>query len=399
MKIKTISLITLISVLFILAIPSFALSKGIKWHSYDKGTAIAKEQGKMIFLYFYADTEQNPYLRSEYPYCSKLKESTFKDSAVINYLNDNFVSISINILGSSKEKKLQDSFGVHGVPSMRFLRKDNTQIRTLGGYIDAKNLMKSLPIIKTESYMSFQDYYDRGIAYHKEKDFTQAIHDYTRAIEIKPDFYQAYFNRGCVHHEEKLFTHAIDDYTKAIENKPDFYQAYFNRGDVYYKKKDFTQAIQDFNRVIQAKPASYQAIRKRGLTYARQGNYPLAIQDFNRIIQAKPAFYQAIVERGLTYARQENYPLAIQDLNKTINIKPDFYQAYLWLAKVYVDNHQHEKAIATYSVLIQKDAKFIKHYQKSLKEKGFYSGPIDGANTKSLQSAIEACVNAGKVVM
>ena len=187
MKTKTISLITLISILFILAIPSFALSEGIKWQSYDKGTAIAKEQGKKIFLYFHGNPndpgnaipkgktrESNLFfqLGADRKVCKLMEGSTFKDSSVIHYLNDNFVSISIDIYGSIKEWKLADSFRVNEFPTMVFFKKDYTkQILSLDRSTDANGFMDALKFIKTESYekMSFQAYYDRGLAYQKPR--------------------------------------------------------------------------------------------------------------------------------------------------------------------------------------------------------------------------------------
>ncbi len=241
-------------------------------------------------------------------------------------------------------------------------------------------------------------YFYRGIAFFKTGVDFLAIEDFTRSILMQPSS-GAYFFRGQAYHKGKKYIKAIKDYNSAIKGKPDYYEAIYYRGSTYAQQGNNTLAIQDFSRVIKAKPGFYQAVMSRGVVYTQQGNYILAIQDFTLIIKARPDYHQPVYYRGLVYSRQGNYTLAIQDFNKTINIKPDFFKAYLLLAKAYVDNHQYQKAIATYLTVIQNDARVIKIYQKSLKEKGFYSGPIDGANTQSFQSAIEACVNAGKVVM
>ena len=42
---------------------------------------------------------------------------------------------------------------------------------------------------------------------------------------------------------------AIADYSKAIELNPDF-AAYNNRGNVYNRQGKYTQAISDFNKAI-----------------------------------------------------------------------------------------------------------------------------------------------------
>ena len=52
-----------------------------------------------------------------------------------------------------------------------------------------------------------------------------AIEDYTKAIEIDPNYHFAYFNRARVKRELGDYQGAIDDYTKAIKIDPN--NAYF----------------------------------------------------------------------------------------------------------------------------------------------------------------------------
>ena len=41
-----------------------------------------------------------------------------------------------------------------------------------------------------------ETYYNRGLAHSKKGELELAIADYTKAIELKPDFAEAYYNRG-----------------------------------------------------------------------------------------------------------------------------------------------------------------------------------------------------------
>ena len=59
-------------------------------------------------------------------------------------------------------------------------------------------------------------YNNRGIIYSKQGNFTQAMSDYNKAIEINPEFAQAYNNRGLFIKPYK----ACLIYNKAIEINP-----------------------------------------------------------------------------------------------------------------------------------------------------------------------------------
>lgn len=121
---------------------------GIGWNDYTPGMARAKNQGKNVFLYFYAQW---------CTYCTKLKQTTFQDQKVRAYLDDNFVSISVD---TDENQTLSRSWQVTGLPTMWFLTPEGERISSLPGYVDGPQFLKVLKYIRTESYltMSFQDF-------------------------------------------------------------------------------------------------------------------------------------------------------------------------------------------------------------------------------------------------
>ena len=97
-------------------------------------------------------------------------------------------------------------------------------------------------------------YLRRGLAKYYLKDFNGAIADYTKAIELSTDYSSAYYNRGLAKHDLKDFSGAIADYTKAIELSTDYSSAYYNRGLAKYYLKDFNGAIADYTKSLELDP-------------------------------------------------------------------------------------------------------------------------------------------------
>lgn len=60
-----------------------------------------------------------------------------------------------------------------------------------------------------------KEYVDRGIAYYKQKNFTQAISEYNKAIAINPNYADAYYNRGVSYYETKEYGKAWADVHQA----------------------------------------------------------------------------------------------------------------------------------------------------------------------------------------
>jgi thioredoxin-related protein len=125
-----------------------ANTSSINWKPYAQGLEIAKAQNKPVFLYFHADWCK---------YCKKLKTTTFVDKAVLNYLNDNFISITID---TEKERELATEWGIKGLPNLWFLKADNSKISNLPGYVGPEQFLNILKYIHTKSYdkMSFADF-------------------------------------------------------------------------------------------------------------------------------------------------------------------------------------------------------------------------------------------------
>jgi tetratricopeptide (TPR) repeat protein len=68
-------------------------------------------------------------------------------------------------------------------------------------------------------------------------EYTLALQDYTRAIEIHPGYALAYNNRADVYRILKDYDKSIADCLKAVEYNPGYSSAFNNLGYTYYLKK------------------------------------------------------------------------------------------------------------------------------------------------------------------
>ncbi|WP_207681003.1 thioredoxin family protein [Desulfonema magnum] len=147
MKLKPVIFIFVVFFCLWAWIPS-AFSNGIKWHSYKDGVTRGKYEQKNVFLNFYADW---------CGFCKKMDKETFKDPAVIAFLNENFISVKVN---SEKERKIAREYYVTGLPVSWFIAKNGEKISSLPGYVSPGALMNILKYIQTDSYkdMTFKDF-------------------------------------------------------------------------------------------------------------------------------------------------------------------------------------------------------------------------------------------------
>ncbi|NIP31627.1 MAG: tetratricopeptide repeat protein [Candidatus Dadabacteria bacterium] len=75
-----------------------------------------------------------------------------------------------------------------------------------------------------------EDYYNSGLQKGESGDWSGAIENFNKAIELAPNDADAYYNRGNAKGALGNYKGAIEDFNKAIELAPNNADVYSNRG-------------------------------------------------------------------------------------------------------------------------------------------------------------------------
>lgn len=170
-------------------------------------------------------------------------------------------------------------------------------------------------------------YFARGLDHLLVQDFSAAIDDFTRAINLNEYFVLAYFDRAVArskHLEYESYSEQSDsgeskttgssspivrpksinekedvpiqiknnktlgwdfilsDYEKIISIAPDFFYAYYNRASIRFSQKDYKAAVEDYTKAIALEPELSEAYFNRGITYIYMGENEQAISDLSK---------------------------------------------------------------------------------------------------------------------
>lgn len=87
---------------------------------------------------------------------------------------------------------------------------------------------------------------NRGVAFVQKKQFDEAVREFTKAINLEPNYRLAYYNRGWVFYTKSEYERAIKDFNAALTLNPNDSNSYYNRGLCYYSIREIDQAKQDF---------------------------------------------------------------------------------------------------------------------------------------------------------
>jgi tetratricopeptide (TPR) repeat protein len=158
------------------------------------------------------------------------------------------------------------------------------------------------PILFLSTVLSAQtakDLTQTGMDFYEKHDYTQALINLNKAIEIDPAFSRAYYVRANIKESFDDRHGAMKDYNLALEKNPKFADAFFARGNVKMKLQDYYGAIDDYTAAIGINESYIEAYFNRGKAKQYLLAYEDAINDCTKIIQINSKNVDAYYMRGI----------------------------------------------------------------------------------------------------
>lgn len=158
--------------LAIIASFGFCNAQKINWMTFQEAVELNRTAPKKIFIDTYTDW---------CGWCKKMDQTTFQDSLVVAYMNENYYAVKLNaemndtiVFGGYtyvNNGGMNGRRGTHQLaaallqgnmsyPSYVFMNEKNQLITVAPGYMDASQFLPVLKYIGTDAYLkqSFKDY-------------------------------------------------------------------------------------------------------------------------------------------------------------------------------------------------------------------------------------------------
>lgn len=182
-----------------------------------------------------------------------------------------------------------------------------------------------------ETPKTAEDFCDRGHGHKQLGNYEDALADYSKAIDLKPDYEEAIFNRAVTYDFDGNIQKAISEYEKAIMINPENADAFYNLGYLYSQElKDYQSAIDNYLKAIKTNPHCVDAFINLGVIYTEKfKNLPKALEVYNEGInenQKDPTLYK---NRAVVYHKMGNEEQALQDLHNAAKLGDSESQQYL----------------------------------------------------------------------
>lgn len=143
-----------------------------------------------------------------------------------------------------------------------------------------------------------------------------------------PDDMRAYYTLGNLLRGNKEYTEAVEYYTKAIERLgPEdkaHWSVYYARGVCYERMKDWPKSEADLKKALELDASQELTLNYLGYTWVDQNlNLKEAMDLIRRAVQKRPNDGYFVDSLGWAYYRQADFPQAVKQLERAVELKPD----------------------------------------------------------------------------
>ncbi len=168
------------------------------------------------------------------------------------------------------------------------------------------------------------DFFGRAMDYMMLYNYPAAIADFTRAIELNPDFTIAWLMRADARFKSIKAENGADEVAQTSAKKSSDFSSYQTAGALYRSR--LGEVLADIDRVISLSPRMAIAYYNRGCVLAEMGDVDGAIRAFTRAIELEPNLGVAFYNRGYQYLQAGDSRNGTADLSRAgeLGIVPSY---------------------------------------------------------------------------
>ena len=230
-----------------------------------------------------------------------------------------------------------------------------------------------------------KEYYKAGESFVEAGNQKDAIEQFTKAIELNPDYSQAYIARARSYKDINELQKAADDYKRALVFDSEESALYFDAAEVNYLLKNTQEALNLVNKSIAISPKYEEAYRllsqiqlasedfsdallsadkalklkdnpennyNHGLVSEKMKNYNQAEIDYEKAISRNKKFIEAYLSLANLRVLLNKLDMAMENCNAAFKIDPNSREAYLTRSRIYAKQTEYPKAIDDISKLL-----------------------------------------------
>ncbi|MBN2031192.1 tetratricopeptide repeat protein [bacterium] len=203
--------------------------------------------------------------------------------------------------------------------------------------------------IREDRQKHWTDLQNAGVTSLKQNRISDAIEEFSMAIELVPEETVPYKNLALAYIQNRNDSLATQTYEKILEIDPEDLESKGILGALYYRNRDYNNAIAHLEQVVNnADPTSSaysQAVFNLALAYDMTEQSDKALETYKNALEVNPDEQNLLFNMGRLYIVQQDYENAIVYLKRVLEQNPDDLEANRTIGSCYNLLNKFEEAI------------------------------------------------------
>ena len=176
----------------------------------------------------------------------------------------------------------------------------------------------------------------------------KALYHFKKALEIRPDYAGALNNLGLLLIKTGRIDDAIESYKKAIELEPDFNEAWNNLGNALLQKGCIDEASICFKKAVFSDPFYAAGFGNLGIVMEKKGDLNEAIILYEKAITLDSGLWEIQFNLGNTYMKRGRIAEAISNFIQVTKKNPGLAEAWSNLGNAFRQSGRLNEAYSCY---------------------------------------------------
>lgn len=214
-------------------------------------------------------------------------------------------------------------------------------------YLETGLLQDALQLLhqaKASDSADYKPYFNLANVHYEVQHLDSALYYYQITQEKAPELKWPYLYSGLIYKKNKQYKEAIEQYSHFIALDSTHEEAYFRRAVLRSELRHWKEAMNDWRQVLRINPKNVEAWRNKGLSHFQSAQYDSAIQAFNKALEIQPDEAYTYINRGYSHYLVNHPKKALADLNRGLDGLPKYYLGYYFRALVYLQIKKKKKA-------------------------------------------------------
>lgn len=226
-----------------------------------------------------------------------------------------------------------------------------------------------------------------GNVFYGNNDAETALQYHNRAVELynqkikkdpkfaqtnKDALYNIYLSRGNAYLMLKKSREALADFVRATDVKPQEHIAWNRIGQLQTFEKNYREAVRAYERCFALNPTYEVGWVNLGFSLSELGMRQEAINVYNRALKIEKVDSRGLLlnNRGFCYLELKNLPRAYDDIKQSIENDSEIPMSHISMGEYYIEAKKYKEAIEKFNQALEMENKSAKEMEVGIYKRG-----------------------------